>query len=227
MNPADFICGGYYLVKQFTRPKDIAPELPEVLLTLSNCFTNIGPGAWLLRSWNYSLEESAEDAGVFGVPQDLVVPMLDWCTEDKLNVHPNSFRTATDACEFHRLFVKSKDVAVLGIGLHKQRLDSFRAQLHKDPNRGYGLLEQIDRNELLGLDGQAVGFEPLGFEATMFHSWLCHNAPPEARERLGIGTNAFGLISEFEDAVRVTEHLVAAGAEPAIWDPWLVMRYAP
>ncbi|HUN87417.1 MAG TPA: hypothetical protein VMU28_01420 [Terriglobales bacterium] len=220
-----YFSGGYYLVKRFKRTPDVAPELPDVLVSLSNCFTDLAPDEWVLRSWGWELEHIAEDAGVFGIPKDLIVPMLDWCTQEKLNDHPTSFRTADFAIEFHRRFVRAEDVVALGIGLHRDLVDSFYQQLDKDPNRGYALVEQLDRKEILSPKGNRLGFEPLGFAGTHFHSWLCHNAPPEVKRTLAIQTNDHGMISDLRDATRATEHLVATGAEPAIWEPWLIVQY--
>jgi hypothetical protein len=225
MSTTNFISGGYYLCRRFKRPSDVAPALPESLVTLSNCFTDIGPREWLLRSWNCTVGETAEKAALLGVTQELVVPMLDWCTEAKLNPHPCSFRTVEFATEFHRQFVRSRDVVVLGIGLHRELLDSFYSQLEKDFNHGYALIEQIEREEPLASWGTELGFEPLGFEATKFHSWLCHNAPAKIRAELGITTNEHGMIPTLEEAIRATYQLVATGAEPAIWEPWLVVQF--
>jgi hypothetical protein len=105
-------------------------------------------------------------------------------------------------------------------------LQSFKAQLGDDINHGYGLVERVDANIPLAGSGEALGFEPLGFEGTKFHSWLCHDAPTDAYTLFGICPNGFGFIDSFNDAVRVTENLKATGAEPAIWEPWLVVRYA-
>ena len=73
--------------------------------------------------------------------------------------------------------------------------------------------------------GKVLGYEPLGFEATKFHSWLCHDAPAEADDRFGIRPNREGFIDSLADAVRVTRDLKATGAETAIWEPWLVVQY--
>jgi len=92
-------------------------------------------------------------------------------------------------------------------------------------NRGYGLIERIEARHSLAGGGKALGYEPLGYEATMFHSWLCHNIPVEAHSRFGIRPNGAGFIESLADAVRVTEDMKATGAEPAIWEPWLVVQY--
>ena len=116
-------------------------------------------------------------------------------------------------------------IVVVGIGLHISRLSSFRNQLDQDINHGYGLLERIEENTMLAAGGHVLGFEPLGYEGTHFHSWLCNDVPDDAHNRFGIRPNDQGFINEFEDAVRVVEYMKETGAEPAIWEPWLVVQY--
>jgi hypothetical protein len=93
-------------------------------------------------------------------------------------------------------------------------------------NHGYGLVERVDANIPVAGGGEVLGYEPLGFEAAKFHSWLCHNAPLDAYKLFGIRPNGAGFIDSFNDAVRITENLKGTGAEPAIWEPWLVVQYA-
>jgi hypothetical protein len=111
--------------------------------------------------------------------------------------------------------------------LHTSLLDSFESQLAKDINRGTGLLELVNEKRPPADGGNALGFEPLGFEATKFHSWLCLYARDEAYKRFGIRPNQLGLIDSLEDARQVNEYLLQTGAEPAIWEPWLLLDYAP
>jgi hypothetical protein len=101
----------------------------------------------------------------------------------------------------------------------------MESQLGDDVNKGAGLVERVNRRAPLAVSGRVLGYEPLGFEAMKFHSWLCHNAPPDAKERFGIEPNRAGFIDTLSSAVRVTQDLKASGAESAIWLPWLIVRY--
>jgi hypothetical protein len=85
----------------------------------------------------------------------------------------------------------------------------------------------VNDRKLLTSGGSFVGYEPLGFEATKFHSWLCHYTPDETYKRFGIRPNHLGLIDLLDEARRVTEYLLQTGAEPAIWEPWLLLDYRP
>jgi len=124
-------------------------------------------------------------------------------------------------------FITDASTHVVGIGLHTSLLESFKSQLANDVNNGLGLAELVDMKRPLAESGVPLGHEPLGFEATRFHSWLCHNTPKETHLRFGIRPNQFGLIDKFEDARQVNDYLLQTGAEPAIWEPWLLLDYAP
>ncbi len=124
-------------------------------------------------------------------------------------------------------FITDASTHVVGISLHTSLLESFKSQLAKDVVNGLGLAELVDMKRPLAESGVPLGHEPLGFEATRFHSWLCHNTPKETHLRFGIRPNQFGLIDKFEDARQVNDYLLQTGAEPAIWEPWLLLDYAP
>lgn len=225
-NPDDFICGGYFLVRQIARPKDITELVPETFLTLSGCFAGTAPGDWAVAGYNYDDQERAVEASQFFIPA-AAVPELVKLLSDALGMqHSNAFPSFAVAQTFYRHCANKTEVALVGIGLHRSLLPSLYAQRSDDINRGYGLLERVELNNPLAHGVEALGYEPLGFDATSFHSWLCHNAPIKALEVFGIQPNSKGLIESLDDAVRVTEHLKKTGAEKAIWEPWLVVRYA-
>jgi hypothetical protein len=225
-SPSQFISGGYYLVKQIVRPKDVSENLPATLVTLSNCFTGIAPGDWAISGYNYSDAERAAEAAKFGIPGQSV-PRLVRLLSDEIGLqHSNAFPSLTSAEAFYRECVDRREIALLGIGLDPTLLASVEEQRNDDVNRGYGLVERLELAIPLSSKGEVLGFEPLGFEATKFHSWLCHYAPSEALEKFGVGTNSLGFIETFDDALRVTQYLKSTGAESGIWEPWLVVRYA-
>ncbi len=115
---------------------------------------------------------------------------------------------------------------VVGIGLHSSLLTSFKGQVEKESNKGLGLLERIERNEPFAGGGVTLGYEPLGFDAMHFHSWLCNFSPEEIGKKLGIRMNENGLLSSLADGIRTTDFVRQHGAEMAIWEPWLVASYS-
>ena len=224
-DPTAFVSGGYFLTKRVGRPQAISDLVPDSILTLSTCFTNIAPDSWADKAYNHEDEERIAEALKFGIPREAVPTLLDQFTKAVESNHiTNFFPTLSVAQEFYR-YCADETVVLVGIGLDASRLQSFKAQLGDDINHGYGLVERVDANIPVAGGGEVLGFEPLGFEATKFHSWLCHNAPADAYTLFGIRPNGSGFIDSFNDAVRVTENLKATGAEPAIWEPWLVVQY--
>jgi hypothetical protein len=225
INSDDYIAGGYFLVKRIARPKDLGEPLPDTILTLSNCFTETAPDDWALDGYNYEDDERASEGLKFGIPAHVIPELVKLMSRESGTLSSNSFPNLAVGTEFYSHCSTNPEIALVGIGLHRSLTESFYAQRDKDINHGHGLIERVDFDQSLSKGGNPLGHEPLGFEAMIFHSWLCHSMPKEASDRFRIRPNQHGFIDSLEDAVRVTRHMAATGAEPAIWEPWLVMRY--
>jgi hypothetical protein len=224
----NYVSGGYYIVKAIPRPSDLSEILPENLLTLSNCFTTVMRELIQLQWDNYADVQEAivEEATDFGIEQSQIPDLVSW-VKAQHNTHYHVFTQVESPLELRERFIRDLSAHVIGIGLHESLLDSFRMQVTKDINNGLGLVELIDEKRPVAEGGKPLGFEPLGFEATKFHSWLCHYAPNEIHKKFGIRPNRLGLIDQLEDACQVNDYLLRTGAEPAIWEPWLLVGYAP
>ncbi|HKF22794.1 MAG TPA: hypothetical protein VKE93_14585 [Candidatus Angelobacter sp.] len=227
MDISQYLQGGYYITKLVPRPECVSSLMPPTLLTLSSCFTDLAPGDWALDWYNHSWPERGQEASKFGIPAELLPEMVEFCSGEMKGQMHNAFPSAAVAVEFHRRFVRATDTLVVGIGLHKSLFSSFKDQLDKEPNRGLGLIERLEQGIPMADSGKVQGFEPLGFEALHFHSWICHNLPGEIYKVLGIGPSANGLIATLEDAIRVNEYISRpeTGAEPVVWEPWLIAQY--
>jgi hypothetical protein len=222
----DYISGGYFLVTRINRPPDVSNLVPDSVVTLSNCFTDIAPDTWADADYRYDDEERVQAALKFGIPASAVPELVSMFTQAVRPQHlTNAFPSLFVAQNFYRCCTDKGLVVLVGLGLERSLVPTFHEQLHDDSNQGYGLVERVNANAPLERGGKVLGYEPLGFEATQFHSWLCHNAPVEAHDRFGILPNSEGFIDSFADAVRVTQNLKATGAETAIWEPWLVVQY--
>jgi preprotein translocase subunit SecA len=194
---------------------------------MSSCFTKVVRDIVQLQWDNYeNVDEAiADEARDLGIPSAQIPQLVSWAKAQH-NTNYLVYSEIEPALELRRRFVTDASTHVVGIGLHTSLVDSFRSQLAKDVNRGTGLAELVGENRPPEEGGNALGFEPLGFEATKFHSWLCHNAPDEAYKRFGIRPNRLGLIDDLYQARQVNEFLLQTGAEPAIWEPWLLLEYA-
>ncbi len=226
MKVTDYISGGYYVLKTIPRPHDLSDILPSTLLTMSTCFTRVVRDIIELKWDNYEnvRESIAEEAKEFGIPQAQIPELVTWAKAQS-NSNYIVYSEVEPALELRHRFIREPSAHVVGIGLHISLLDSFESQVEKDVNRGLGLLELVREKCPPAEGGLALGFEPLGFDATVFHSWLCHYAPDEVFKRFGIRPNQLGLIDGLDDAKRVNDYLLETGAEPAMWEPWLVLDY--
>jgi hypothetical protein len=222
----EYVSGGYYVLKTIPRPSGVSEVLPDTLLTLSSCFTTVVTDIVQLqwdRFENVS-EAIAEEAKEFGIPKTKIPELVNWAKAQ----HNSNYRVYSGvepALDLLDRFITDRTTHVVGIGLHRNLLESFESQLTKDVNKGFGLVELVNEGRSLAEGGNALGYEPLGFEATKFHSWLCHSAPDEMYKLFGIRPNQLGLIEKLNDARQANEYLLETGAEPAIWEPWLLLDY--
>src|ERR1700726_2079517 len=224
----DYVSGGYYIIKAIPRPTGVSETLPDHLLTMSNCFTTVLTDIIQLQWDEYDKvrEAIAEEASEFGISVSRIPELVSWAKTQ----HNSNYLVYSDvapALELLDRFITDRATHVVGIGLHQNLLESFESQLTKDVNKGLGLLELVKERRPPADGGNAVGFEPIGFEATKFHSWLCPYAPDDVYKRFGILPNQLGLIDKLEDARTVNDYLLNSGAEPAIWEPWLLLDYTP
>ncbi len=223
----EYVSAGYYVVNEISRPKEVSEILPDKLLTISNCFAPVVRQIIQLRWDDYEdvREAVAEEATKFGILPIQVPDLVRWAKEQD-NDNYVVYTNVETPLELRTRFMNKPETHVVGLGLHADLLSSFKSQLDKDVNKGLGLVELIEQERPLTEGGSCLGYEPLGFCGTSFHSWLCHYAPDEAFRLFGTRTNKLGLIDEFKDALRVNEHLLQTGCEPAIWEPWLIVDYA-
>lgn len=222
----DYICGGYFLTKRISRPPDVSNLVPDWVITLSACFTDIAPDLWADADYKYDDERRVQEALKFGISATVVPELVNTFTQaNRSQPLPNCFPSLSIAQNFYRYCTDKALVLLVGLGLERSLVPTLYEQLHDDVNQGFGLIERVNANTPLERGGKVLGYEPLGYYATHFHSWLCHNAPIEAYDRFGIRPNSVGFIDSLADAVRVTQNLKATGAERAIWAPWLVVQY--
>lgn len=221
MTSTEFISGGYFIITRASRPKGLSLRVPQTFVSLSSCFAHVAPDSWVVDWEEHSQQEREQEAAKFGIPPSVIAELVEWATPQI--PFPFSFSSLEVAQQFHQRFHCADAAMIVGIGLHNSLEKSFKDQLPKESNRGLGLVERLERKEPMARDGASLGFEPLGFDAMHFHSWLCNYTPEEIEEKLGVRINGNGLISSLSDAVRTTDFVREHGCV-AIWEPWLIVE---
>lgn len=222
------------------RPASFSMLLPETIVTVSPCLADVGPRCSWESDWgSLTLEQQKAEAGDIGVPHERLQGYLDSIDailkrtslpdgmpspDEPSQVMPFGFSSFAVASAFYERF--APPVLLVGIGLHTSLVPLLKDQRTRDINKGYGLIERIGQHQCLS-PGEVLGFEPLGFEAMSFHSWICNDFPDSVDKDLKIQPAANGFISVFADALEVTEYIRKEGGEPAIWLPWLIVQYGP
>lgn len=221
----NYITGGFFVVPRTSRPADASDLLPQNILTVSNCLATIVPDTWAVDLGYPADEDRADGAAKLSSAPAVIPDLVKWVTAEIGPDRPTAFRSLTAAREFHRRFITQPGVIVIGMGLHKSLRASFDAQIGQDPTKGDGLLERVQQNDPLPSGGSVRGYEPLGFCGGSFHTWLCNISPDAVKSHFGIRPNENGLISTLEEGTQVVDYLTETGAEPAIWEPWIVVEY--
>ena len=184
------------------------------------------------------MEQRLKGAAEFGIPPERLDDVMTWATDafSKEFGWPDSFYTLPAARDARARFVpETHDVVIFGLGLHETDAGAFIEAAKPPPQKPgcaqqgpTGVFECIRSGERLVEGGDIAGFELL---ATYFGgltcSWLCNGLERDCAGKLGVIPNNRGLIASYEDAKLCAEYSSQpeVGAEPGLWQPWLVVVY--
>ena len=236
---SDFVSGGFYVTRFVERPAYVAQDmLPSRILSMSSCISPFVPDTWAIEWACDKQEERLEKAEKFGLSND-IKEVVSWVTSrfDKEIGWPNVCYSLNTAEALRREFLlKTTDVVILGVGLHKSYAEKFldftkppAQQPGHAPVGESGLRSCIRKGRSIN-KGEFLGFELLvtgGAGGSLEDSWLCNGLEKEAHTKLGIRLNLNGFIDRHEDARKFVEYISsgAVGAEPGLWLPWAILRY--
>jgi hypothetical protein len=226
------ISGGYFLAKYLKRPDSMPADLlPDRILSASNCIADI-PDAWAVKWANYKESDRREEAAKFGITPEILPQVIEWVTsglESQLIGWPVVFYSLETARKFAQRFLPNdSDLALIGIGLLPQLATLLLREEKPPDNHGTpGIYEAIGQGISLEPGGEVLGFEVLGYEWGGFHSWLCNGLEVDSYREFNVRPNSHGFISDLEDACKSAQYASReeVGAEPALWQPWLVVKY--
>ncbi|MCZ0983091.1 hypothetical protein O1L60_40175 [Streptomyces diastatochromogenes] len=74
--------------------------------------------------------------------------------------------------------------------------------------------------------GHELGWEVLGYDCGLLHTWLCNDLYQEGRLHLGVDTDERGLLPDGQAALRVAAWANTRGdAKPVTWFPGTLIEW--
>jgi hypothetical protein len=126
----------------------------------------------------------------------------------------------------------------MGIGLPERLIEAFlqEEQHAYDPHQAQqirvvmGVSRVATLRQELEHEGKVLGYELLGYEESLAHSWLCSGLDREMYTVFGIRPNQHGLIDSLDEAMQVYDWIAedeqqGHRAEPEPYYPWLLVEY--
>lgn len=239
MQLTNYISTGYFITVATKRPDFVDAKLmPESIVSLSSCFGDFFPGAWILEWCGTSETERARIGKVLGIGTEqrlLATAELDDAIDDSFGWESVIFDFET-ACEYRKRYFSAGSAAkIFGTALHRELVGEFiEAGTPTTPLPGEspvatpGAVQAAARNLAPATGGTVLGFEPMAFDRGQpTCSWLCNGLEKLCAEKLQIVPNAKGFIDGEQEAARCVQLIGAdeTGAEPGLWLPWLLIEY--
>jgi hypothetical protein len=212
-----YYSGGYYLIEQLERPSCMNSNIvPSTILSVSSCICNTYPDGfdWYReqRPPNFN-EEMAKDCEEW-MSTKLDAQQVGW---------PNVFYDLKTAREFYQRFLfSSSNLRCIGIGLKAEFVKDFLDYLISHQG---GVVQCLMQKRFLEEGGRFLGFEVLGYDTCVLHSYLC-SLLEEELSKCGIMLNSEGLIASFEQAVQFAKYVSDMDElEAEYYFPWVLYEY--
>jgi hypothetical protein len=239
---SDYLCGGYFLARTTERKSFNVPPFPDSFLSVSSDICDFVPDAWAIE-WVTQDETPLDRAKKFNLEPKKFAELNEWATKNigkEFGAWNIIFQLETAQYLRKRFLAHLTDVTLFGIGLQNSLFDDFVEKTTPPPtepgfapNGEMGSHTAIKQKHALAPGGVALGFELTRWQRSgLSYSWLDIGLEEIALE-MKIPINEFGLIKNFEDALKFS-NLVADGKiklgsifpQPGIWLPWLLVDYS-
>lgn len=232
MNENKFFAGGYYIISETKRKNYMSEELiNDRVITVSNCICEHSIGEWTIRWWsdhkriNYFKE-------LLSLSSEKVDEFLD-DIEELYNIKKFGFPGVFTDLESARFIYKKylnhlEGFKLIGIGL---REDEYRTYCDLEDieknNEHYGINICFSNKKILDKTN-ILGYDILGYEFGYFHSYLCNGLEKDIYRKLKVKPNKKGLFNNYNSAKLATDYISdeSIGAEPALWQPWIICEYS-
>ncbi len=221
-DPQQFYVAGYVLTVSITTPKGLSQGLlPPTIVSGGGC---IVPRPGIVEWAGGELEK-------LGVPPEKLPAVEAWAAtafETEFG-YPDMFYTLAAARDYVKRFIPNppESLALLGLALDADLAETFRQKERTEAVGTRGLYDKLRKREAPAPGGTALGYEPLCADGFDFaHTWLCNLLHVSLAVELGFKPNAHGFIAHYADAKWLADVAVPHGAEPGLWLPWKIVRYA-
>lgn len=233
MRDTDIVSGGFFLTRILERPPGLGDgTLPDRILTLSSCLTELFPDAWAVEWVLIPEADRIAAAAKVGIGESALPDVLRYMTAaiagETLDVFSVWRSLAAARAAASTFGLDPAAFAIVELGVQAGDVDDLLADLAPGPSEGaMGIYLSLRERRPLHENGVLAGWELLGAESGGdFHSWLCNSLQNEAARQLGISPGALGLLQSAEDA-RAVAALIASGigAEPVPWFAAQLVRH--
>ncbi len=223
------ICSaGYVLVAESVRPDYMDSRLiPETVLSISTCICEHHPNIDVL--WGMSTQAKATYEHELKLNQQGSTELMAWIDtyhESGQLGYPQTFQSLDLAHTFKRQFLSHVAVKVVGLALPEAHISTFLedSEMGESPER-YGIERFVMRRENVET-GHLLGYEVLGYEKGIFHSYLCNGLESEFAEQFPFRLNEHGLIPTLEEAERYCTYSNQEDVETesVLWLPWAIFE---
>ncbi|MFF2548673.1 hypothetical protein ACFVUY_39780 [Kitasatospora sp. NPDC058063] len=186
------------------------------------------PGEKLLAGYFVAVPESLNGSGL---PRVAGLTTASGCLVDRLPEYGCWFASASEALEACGSLLVPTGARLYALLVPSDHVDGFAADILTAGTDEPVLLAHLDRRAGLPVgeaaeDGRELGWEVLGYDHGLLHSWLCNDLYDDGLRELGVGTDARGLPPRREDAVRVAAWANARGdTKPVTWFPGALIEW--
>lgn len=219
--------GGYLLTERTKRADYMDAQLiPEFVQSASACICGQHPTLDVL--WGTSKHVKDQYRERLRLPEEEFSTLTEWVEiyqESGELGFPQAFQTIELAKAFRDRFFSHIELDIIEIGLPESYVAEFLVQgdQGESPER-YGVERFMLRHGYDAPLGQLLGYEVLGYENGMFHSYLCNSLEQDFAKQFTFRLNKNGFIPTLEEAERYCAYSNQEDVEtePVIWLPWAI-----
>ena len=229
-----YLSAGYYLILPTPRKEYMdRAVVPESVLSVSECICTHYPDISIL--WGNSELKKDRYMEQLGLSLTTFQILEQWIEEHRKTgdmLFPQVFSNSNAAQTFVDRFLNHlPDIRIISIGLPEQYkvdfLEDVAAFSSQNPEP-YGVEKMVSQHISPDTDGaKKIGYEVLGFDSGLFHSYLCNGLERDFDHQLNTSLNSHGLIHTFEKADRYSDYCNELGeaTEAVLWLPWAIIEY--